>query len=357
MSEAIRVLVVDDAVVVRKAVTEALESDSEINVVGTASDGQIALKKIAELKPDVLVLDIEMPVCDGFEVLRELRRIQSRVWTIMFSSLTQRGATQTIEALSLGAHDYIGKPMSSSGITGFRDGIQEVAFDLIPKIKQFKNKLPGLALTKTPSPPPKALSIGPKVGRPPEIVAIGISTGGPEALSKLLPELPGNFPVPILIVQHMPPLFTKLLAKRLDTDSKIAVKEGEEGMVLEPGVAYIAPGGYHLFIRSVSGKVMLALSEEAPENSCRPSVDVLFRSVAKVYGEHALGLIMTGMGHDGLKGLRMMKEKGATAIAQDEATSVVWGMPSGPVKEGLVESVLPLDQISMAIQGYFSLKG
>lgn len=356
MSNAIRVLVVDDAIVVRRVVSEALESDPEIAVVGTASDGKIALSKIAELKPDVLILDIEMPVCDGFEVLRELRRMRSRLWIVMFSSLTQRGAEQTIEALSLGAHDYISKPTSTSAHTGFRAGIQDVARHLIPKIKQFKSIRPGIALAETQKAKPKPYLGQIKTLQPPEVIAIGISTGGPEALAKLLPKLPKSFPLPILIVQHMPPFFTKLLAERLNSDAHIDVKEGEEGMPIRPGVAYIAPGGSHLYVHQQAGKISLALNQDPPENSCRPSADVLFRSVAELYGNRALGIIMTGMGRDGLKGLRMLKEKGGSVIAQDQATSVIWGMPAAVVNEGLAECVLPLDQIAGAMQGCLGIK-
>ncbi|MBN4054175.1 chemotaxis response regulator protein-glutamate methylesterase [Nitrospira defluvii] len=357
MSELIRVLIVDDAIVVRRAVSEALSPDPEIVVVGTAEDGKVALRKIEELKPDVLVLDIEMPVCDGFEVLRELRRTQSKTWTVMFSTLTQRGAGQTIEALSLGAHDYVSKPSAIASINGYREGIEQVASELIPKIKQFKKRAPGhLQSMKggkvllTSSKPSRAI----KPRNTPEVVAIGISTGGPEALSKLLPGIPKTFPVPILIVQHMPPLFTKLLAERLNSDAGIKVQEGADGMILEAGVAYIAPGDYHLALQKTGTKVSIVLNQDPPENSCRPAADYLFRSVSDVYGDRALGLIMTGMGSDGLKGMRKMKAKGATLIAQDEASSVVWGMPAAVVKEGLTESVLPLDQLAGAIESCFA---
>ncbi|MBN4053207.1 chemotaxis response regulator protein-glutamate methylesterase [bacterium AH-315-L15] len=357
MSDPIRVLIVDDAIVVRRAVTEILERDLEISVVGTAADGKIALQKIVQLNPDVLVLDIEMPVCDGFEVLRELRRTHSRIWTVMFSTLTQRGAGQTIEALSLGAHDYVSKPTSVSGVNGYRQGLERVAVDLIPKIKQFINRRPGgIQRTKGTAGPSKPLksSVVFKPSQVPEVVAIGVSTGGPEALSKLLPGIPKTFPAPILIVQHMPALFTRLLAERLNKDAQIKVIEAVDGMALEPSVAYIAPGGYHLSVQKSGTKACVVLNQDPPENSCRPAADYLFRSVAEIYGNRGLGLIMTGMGNDGLKGLRLMKEKGATVIAQDEASCVVWGMPSAVVKEGLAVSVLPLGELSRAIACCFS---
>ncbi len=373
MSEPIRVLIVDDSVVVRRAVSDALAPDEGVHVIGTAANGAIALKKIEQLKPDVVILDIEMPVCDGFSVLRALRQKGERVWTIMFSTLTERGASQTIEALSLGAHDYVPKPSSTSGINGYREGLHQVAGDLIPKIKRFQKRHPQRGSLSSvakngakpapirttsvrrivPTAKPHAVPLSApvtsakrlKMGRPPEILAIGISTGGPEALGKLLPQLPENFPIPIVIVQHMPPLFTKFLADRLNTNSKITVVEGAEGMKVEAGFAYIAQGGHHLLLKKAGTRVSLVLNQNEPENSCRPAADVLFRSVADVYGDRALGLIMTGMGQDGFKGLQVMKNKGATVMAQDEETSVVWGMPGAVVKGGLADVVLPLEAL------------
>ena len=354
----IRVLVVDDSVIVRKAVLDALKPDPEIDIVGTAANGKIALEKIPQLKPDVLILDIEMPFCDGFEVLKGIRKQGLRVRTIMFSTLTERGASQTIKALSLGAHDYVPKPSSGTKIHSYSEGVKQVALELTPKIKQFRKKssLNRVSVQKSAAASPiKKAPVTPIRARAafsvmPQIVAIGISTGGPEALAKLLPSLSGGLPVPVVIVQHMPPLFTKLLAERLNANSKIEVVEAEDGMRLQAGTAYLAPGDYHMVVRDSGAKVCLSLNQSPPENSCRPAADVLFRSVAAVYGKRALGVIMTGMGHDGLKGLRDMHAKGAAVIAQDEASSVVWGMPSGVVQEGLADKVLPLTQLAGAIE-------
>lgn len=356
-SPLIRVLIVDDSIVVRKAVSDALKRDPDIEVVGTAVNGNAALEKIPELKPDVLVLDIEMPGCDGFEVLQAIRHRHLVMRIIMFSSLTERGAMQTIKALSLGANDYVLKPSTHAAHGGYHERVNKVALELIPKIKQFRKRAsfskpalpPALkpVLRKTPT---RLLSSYASQLRPPQIVAIGISTGGPEALAKMLPSLPAAFPVPIVIVQHMPPLFTKLLAQRLNTSAKIKVLEGEEGMPLEAGAAYIAPGSCHMVVRERGGKRVLSINQDPPENSCRPAADVLFRSVAEVYGARALGVIMTGMGRDGLEGLRVMRQKGASIFAQDEASSVVWGMPSGVVHEGLADKVLPLDQLAASIE-------
>ncbi len=353
----IRVLVVDDSVIVRKGVVDALKPDAEIEVIGTAQNGKIALEKIQALKPDVIVLDIEMPICDGFDVLKGIRKLGIRVRVIMFSTLTERGASQTIKALSLGANDYVAKPSSGTKIRSYSEGVKAVALELTPKIKQFRkgpslrSKLPQRSAVM----PVKRATVTPIRRRPlvrgiPQIIAIGISTGGPEALAKLIPNLSAGLSVPVVIVQHMPPLFTKLLAERLNNTSKIKVVEAENGMKLQSGVVYFAPGDYHMEVQSGGGKMSVVLHQKPPENSCRPAADVLFRSVAALYGNRALGVIMTGMGHDGLKGLRLMHEKGASIIAQDEDSSVVWGMPSGVVQEELADKVLPLDQLAGAIE-------
>ena len=346
MPEPVRVLIVDDSSVVRRAVSEALSRDCEIDVVGTASNGRIALQRISQLRPEVLILDIDMPESDGFEVLRTLREQGTKVRTIMFSTLTQRGASQTIEALSLGASDYATKP-SAIGQQEYTVVLDRVASELLPKIKQFRG---GAAHFQYPSPEgfPRKL----KMSAMPMVVAIGLSTGGPEALSACLPRLPQFFPLPILIVQHMPPIFTRLLSDRLNDNCRIKVVEAAEGMTVEPSTAYIAQGNYHMTVRQEKEKVVLVLNQDPPENSCRPAVDVLLRSVAQVYGPQALGVIMTGMGQDGLIGIRAMKERGAAVIAQDEASSVVWGMPSFVVREGLADWVLPLDQIAAAVDTY-----
>ena len=358
MREPIRVLIVDDSAVVRRAVADALSAEPQIRVVGTASNGRVALEKIAGLEPEVLILDIEMPEANGFDVLRALKRRNSHIRTIMFSTLTQRGASQTLEALALGASDYVGKPTSltlTGGRIRYREALENIAVELIPKIKQFRPEAweagGGQAAT-APGPaqyiPRRVLTMAP------EVVAMGVSTGGPEALSRLLPGFPKVFPVPMVIVQHMPPLFTRLLAERLDRDCELKVIEGREGMVLEPGTAYIAPGDYHLALRRKDGRVVIGLNQDPPENSCRPAADVLFRSVAEVYGPRAVGVIMTGMGQDGLKGLRTLKKEGAVVLAQDQATSVVWGMPSFVVHEGLADEVVSLGRMGSVIRAWVS---
>ncbi len=357
----IRVLIADDSIVVRRAVSDALKTDESIEVVGTAVNGEIALAMVKELKPDVLILDIEMPVCNGFEVLEAIRSKRLIVRVIMFSTLTERGAMQTIKALSLGANDYVSKPSTDSRNTNYLDQVQAIAQELIPKIKQFHKRssisssIPKRIKISRPV-PAKAAPAYTSRSEKPHIVSIGISTGGPEALSQMLPNLSSAFPVPIVIVQHMPPLFTKLLAKRLDTISKIDVFEAEEGMSLKAGAAYLAPGDFHLVVKKKGADIVLSVNKNPPENSCRPSADVLFRSIAEVYGSRALGVIMTGMGKDGLQGLRLMRQRGAAIFAQDEASSVVWGMPSGVVHEGLADKVLPLNQLGESISQSVGMK-
>lgn len=351
--EPIRVMIVDDSSVVRRAVTDALSSDPGISVVGTASNGKIALQRIIQWNPEVLILDLEMPESDGFELLRALRADFPNIRTIMFSSATQKGASQTIEALSLGASDYVAKPTGTHP-GGYAEAVKQVAAELAPKVKQFRPPQPGMKVFQKQGRPIEELTVERAlrmVNQSFGVVAIGISTGGPAALSKLIPELSKTFSLPIVIVQHMPPVFTRMLAERLDQGGGVRVVEGADGMALEPGVAYIAPGNYHMVVRQKEGKVVLAMNQEPPVNYCRPSADVLFRSVAEVYGAEALGIIMTGMGQDGLNGIRAMKTKGAVIFAQDQASSVVWGMPSFVVREGLADCVLPLGQMRAAIEG------
>ena len=343
-----KVLIVDDSVMVRKAVSDALSKDPEIEIIGTASNGKIALQRISQHQPDVLILDIEMPEADGFFVLGSIRRDYPSLRTIMFSSLTQHGAVKTIEALSLGAHDYVSKPTGKM-VGSYEEAIERIAAQLIPKIKQFR---PQSYEAHIPDP-----SVASKMGGPlvqPKVLAIGVSTGGPEALGRLLPKLAETFPVPILVVQHMPPVFTRLLAERLDLHSRIRAVEATEGMSIESGVAYVAPGDYHMGLEGSDRQPVVRLNKSPPENSCRPAVDVLFRSVAKVYGPKAIGLIMTGMGQDGLLGVREMKQQGATILAQDESSSVVWGMPGAVIREGLADSVVHLDELSNQINRYLS---
>jgi two-component system chemotaxis response regulator CheB len=343
----IRVLVVDDSVVIRRLVSDVLSSDAEIEVAGVAANGRIALEKIAQLNPDVVTLDVEMPEMDGLQTLKHIRRTYPRLVVIMFSTLTGRGAATTIDALSSGASDYVAKPANVGRATA---GIETIRAELIPKIKALCGRT-AVALTKRENlrsvlqPRLSRRKLGAKFCRP-EILAIGASTGGPNALATIIPALPASFPLPIVIVQHMPPIFTRLLAERLAANSSITVREGVEGAELKPGGAWIAPGSFHMALEKTGTCSRIRLHQEAPENSCRPAVDVLFRSVVKLYGPATLAVILTGMGQDGFRGCQEIYQAGGQILAQDEASSVVWGMPGFVARAELADKVMPLNQLA-----------
>lgn len=349
----IRVLIVDDAVVIRRLVGDVLGSDPEIEVVGTAANGRIALQKISQCNPDVVTMDVEMPEMNGIETVRELRKTWPRLPVIMFSTLTERGGTATLDALEAGASDYVTKPANVGSVTA---GLEAVRRDLIPKIKA----LAGRVSLPPPRPAAPPAAVLPPAVRTPvtplarvtggiDILTIGVSTGGPNALAAMLPSLPKSLPVPVVIVQHMPPMFTRLLAERLNAQCGLDVLEGQPGQPVVPGRVYIAPGDYHMVVARQGTRHVLALNQAPPENSCRPAVDVLFRSVVEHFGPRTLGVILTGMGQDGLRGCELIREVGGQVLAQDEATSVVWGMPGFVARAGLADRVLPLDMIAAEI--------
>jgi two-component system chemotaxis response regulator CheB len=343
----IRVLVVDDSTVIRKILTEALESDVAIQVAGSAPDGRIALAKIPLLIPDVVTLDVEMPGMSGLETLVEIRKLYPKLPVIMFSTMTERGAAITLDALALGASDYVTKPSNTGSLEATKKRIET---DLIPKVKALCHGSAGIKrIQELPAGkafiPAKASLISGTI----DVLAIGTSTGGPNALAEILPSVPKDFPVPIVIVQHMPRLFTRLLAERLDKQSAIQVREGEEGGVLRPGEAWIAPGDFHMTLAKDGSAVRLVMNQEPPENSCRPAVDVLFRSVARIYGAHTLAVVLTGMGSDGLRGSQQVREAGGQVLVQDEATSVVWGMPGQVAAAGLAAGVFPLKAMAQEV--------
>jgi two-component system chemotaxis response regulator CheB len=346
----IRILVVDDAVVVRKLITETLRRDPDLEVVGIAANGKIALQKIPQVNPDLITLDIEMPEMDGLATLRELRKQYPTLPVIMFSTLTQKGAVATLEALSLGASDYVTKPANVGSVT---EAMERLERDLIPKIKVHCRHLIAAAEvrenTKSPGPLASFAPPRPPQSGPIEMVCLGTSTGGPNALAEVFADFPADFPVPIVIVQHMPPLFTAMLAERLTAHSAIPCHEGAEGQVVERGHAYIAPGGRHMEVRRPGIRTVLHLHDGPPENSCRPAVDVLFRSVVAAYGGAVLGVVMTGMGQDGLRGCEIIREKRGHIVVQDEATSVVWSMPGCVAKAGYADRTVPLGQIAREI--------
>ena len=355
MSAAIRILLVDDSAVIRRLLTDVLSGDPVLEVVDSAANGRIALTKLPVVKPDIVILDVEMPEMDGLETLAEIRKRQPRLPVIMFSSITERGAAVTLEALALGANDYVTKPSNTGNMTV---ALQRVREELIPRIKAFCRARLAPATTAappdrplTPRPvfrpePAASLPVAPRVRQRVDVVAIGISTGGPNALAALLPQLPANFPTPILIVQHMPPIFTRLLAERLAAQSAVAIVEGAAGDILRPGQVWLAPGGLHMTLERQGTQVRLQLNQNPPENSCRPAVDVLFRSVAEVYRANALAVVMTGMGNDGLKGCEAIRRTGGQVLVQDEASSVVWGMPGFIAKAGLADGQIALTQLA-----------
>ncbi|MBT9331352.1 protein-glutamate methylesterase/protein-glutamine glutaminase [Paracidobacterium acidisoli] len=361
----IRVLIVDDSTVMRTLLRMTLDPHPEMEIAGIARDGAQALESLDRLRPDLMLLDIEMPGMNGLDVLTRIRERHDAVRIIMCSTLTRRGAAITLEALARGATDYVTKPEAQHGVA---EGVETLTRDLIPKI---------LALFPAPvrTPPPPA-AVSPAAGTPPApnaitdanpdaippapflpsrsaaspgALLIGVSTGGPAALERLLPALPADFSLPVLIVQHMPQLFTSLLAERLNLLCPLAVREAIPGARPEPGTIWIARGDWHM---EVTRDLHLQLRQTLPEHSCRPSVDVLFRSAAAVWGAGLLGVILTGMGSDGLAGCRTVREAGGTVFVQDRATSAVWGMPGVVAEAGLAHMTLPLGEMAGEILHY-----
>jgi two-component system chemotaxis response regulator CheB len=350
-ARSIRVLIVDDAVIVRSRLSKILAADSEIEVVGVAATGQIALAKLAQLHPDIVILDLELPDLDGLQILSRIRESDAHLPVIMFSAMTTRGATATLDALTLGASDYVTKP---SHLGNADDVTQYLRSNLIPKIKALSRKAPQPAESYPPPAISRPYPVVPtaRINVPAvtvDMVAIGVSTGGPNALATLLSELPPNFPAPIAIVQHMPAMFTRLLAERLTAKCALPVREAVSGATMCPGTIWLAPGDYHLRLERVNSAVQLVVEQTPPQNSCRPSVDILFNSVAEIYGDRALAVILTGMGQDGLRGCQQIRHHNGQILAQDENSSVVWGMPGFVVNAGLADAVLPLDQLMAEI--------
>jgi two-component system, chemotaxis family, protein-glutamate methylesterase/glutaminase len=359
MSKKIKVLIVDDTVLYRKILKDTLSTFSQVEIVGTAPNGKIALSKIPFLNPDIMTLDIEMPELNGLETLRKLKLLKNAPSALMVSAHTTKDAGVTMEALNLGAFDFIAKPyggdintnvetlknqfdpilkafLARQGITfgqayeGKKEDVTTEADTIIPPKKEYKKIS---AMLK------------------PAIVAIGISTGGPKALVEVISNLDANLKVPVIIVQHMPPIFTKALADSLNQKTELNVKEGASGDIIEAGNIYIAPGGKQMKIKNDDENSIkkLLVTDDPPENFCKPAVDYLFRSVASVYGKKSLGIIMTGMGRDGVVGIRLMKRHSAGIIAQNRETSVVFGMPAEAIKSGCVDYIASLHEIAPEI--------
>ncbi|MDA7948709.1 MAG: chemotaxis response regulator protein-glutamate methylesterase [Hyphomicrobiaceae bacterium] len=353
-SDKIKVMIVDDSAVVRGLVSRWVGEDPDMEACGRFSNGQLAVDGIVKSDPDVIVLDIEMPVMDGLTALPELLTRKPGVKVIMASTLTRKNAEVSMKALSLGATDYIPKPETNRGVTTSQEFRDELLRKIKAMVPQKKNRpVAGLATAQPQAAEAKAVPADPgsyeirKFSNvAPRILAIGSSTGGPQALASLIGVVgPALRSVPCVITQHMPPTFTSILAEHLGRESGLPSKEGENGEKLLPGSIYVAPGGMHMAVVQGDGGPELKLYDGPMINYCKPAVDPLFESVSKVYGAAVLGLVLTGMGHDGAAGAKVIADSGGSIIAQDQATSVVWGMPGATAEIGACAAILPLDQI------------
>jgi two-component system chemotaxis response regulator CheB len=351
-----RILIVDDSAVMRSLLRSVICAEESLEVAGSAADGESALAAIETLRPDLILLDVEMPVMDGLVTLKQLRSRGYKMPVIMCSSLTQRGAQVTIEALASGASDYVTKP---AGQASREAATRALSLELTPRIHALTASSRSLP---RPAPPcsirhPMALPVPPPprpqpIPSAPAVLAIGVSTGGPAALELLLPALPAGFPLAVLVVQHMPELFTGVFAQRLDSHCSLRVREAAEGDPVRAGTVYIARGNWHLEVLAALRPGLpptLHLHQGPLENHCRPAVDALFRSVAAVYGAGVLAVVLTGMGSDGLLGCRAIRSQGGSVLVQNEATSTVWGMPGAVAAAGLAHDILPLNAIAPEI--------
>jgi len=349
MLKKIKVLVIDDSALIRQLLTDILNSDPELEVVGTAADPLIAREKIKQLKPDVLTLDVEMPKMDGVTFLKNLMRLHPMP-VVMVSTLTEAGADVTFEALEIGAVDFVTKPkidVSHSLQAYAEEIIGKVKMAAGARVRSYKDiPLSGDVAPKLSADAVLAKKHAPlRIKTTERIIALGASTGGTEAIKEVLMRMPASAPG-MVITQHIPEAFSKPFAKRMDASSAMTVCEAQDGQQIVPGHAYIAPGGRYLYVERSGARYLCRLSDGPPVNRHRPSVDVLFRSVAQCVGLNAIGVILTGMGDDGARGMKEMKDAGAKTVAQDEITSVVWGMPGEAVKHGGVDDVLPLERIA-----------
>ncbi|MCA8954308.1 MAG: chemotaxis-specific protein-glutamate methyltransferase CheB [Planctomycetes bacterium] len=338
-----KVLLVDDSAVVRRLVGAALQEEPDIELE-TAENGSLALDKVASWSPDIVILDIEMPVMDGLTALSHLRQKWRQLPVVMFSTLTERGASVTLSALAAGASAYITKP---SGHESIGAALGELRRSLVDQIHALCRRPGRLARPQAAAAPPApVITTRPAPQNRIDAILIASSTGGPVALAEVVPRLPADLPVPVLIVQHMPELFTAMLAKSLDGKSPLAVREGHDGATVARGEVWLAPGGLHMEVRRQGGEVRLVTHDGPREQSVRPAADVLFRSAVEVYGGNLLAVVLTGMGRDALAGCEVVAGAGGQILAQDEATSVVWGMPGFVARANLANAVLPLDRIA-----------
>jgi two-component system chemotaxis response regulator CheB len=370
----LKAFIVDDTITYRKILTDAISTFPDINIIGTAPSGEIALKKIAIDKPDIIFLDVHMPGLNGIETLRQIKTGNPEIAVVMVSGISSRSTSDTIEALQIGAIDFIRKPDNSDvrkNTEQLHNDIKSVLrfFDLKMRARTIQNNSPNnlihsqkeeqstIPSAHLPTAHPLNVSQS-KIPQSFSICAIGVSTGGPEALSKLIPKIPEDFPIPVVLVQHMPPLFTKSLAESLSRRSKVKVVEACENTPISKGTVYLAPGGKHMVLRNVNGIIVTGINEEPPENSCRPSIDVLFRSVAAHFGDNGvLAVILTGMGNDGLNGVRTLKRKKCLCLTQSESSCVVYGMPRAIDEAGLSDKSLSLEMIADEIVSCAYKKG
>lgn len=349
MNDLIRVMLCDDSATMRRLIKKAIEHEPRIRVVAQAKNGKDALRQIDIANPDAIILDVEMPIMDGIDTAKGIRQKSRSLPIIMFSSLTSRGAEATLDALQAGANDFCTKPTSAGHVD---EAIKQVRRELVPKLIAWATKKKNIekptlsavspAEKKPGSFPRKSLSAV-------SAIAIGVSTGGPAALTEIFQKVPSGFKVPFLVAQHMPPVFTGLLAERLSQQTGHNVIEGSDGQPLTGGQIVIAPGDYHLVVKRQGTQVVTCLNQDPLENSCRPAVDPLFRSVAECYGQKALGVVLTGMGQDGTNGAEKIKALGGSVFIQDEASSVVWGMPRKVYESGFADQMLPLDELANEI--------
>jgi two-component system chemotaxis response regulator CheB len=357
----IRVMIVDDSAVIRGVETRILEAVADVKVVASVSNAQLALSQLARTPVDVMILDIEMPVLDGLSALPQIHRIAPQTKVIMASTLTTRGGEISLEALRRGAIDFVPKPTVGSIFSA-----EDFKRELVNKVTALgRVRLPGAPVIHGTAPhrapaarPAPFVTSGPAPklrtasGTVPTIIGVGSSTGGPQALQATLTTLPAAMQLPIVIVQHMPPTFTKLLADQIARATGRPTCEGEDGMPIAPGRIYVAPGGMHMCVERHEGHGVIRLNSLPPENFCRPAVDPLFRSLAHAYGPSALVLVLTGMGADGARGAEAVAQAGGTVLAQDEATSVVWGMPGAAAAIGVVSALIPLGEIGHRLGDY-----
>ncbi len=355
-----KVLIVDDSVVFRSQIAAALTGTPQIEVVGSAPNGSIALQKLDQLSVDLVTLDMEMPDMDGIAVLKAIRERKHKVRVIIFSAQTIRGAEKALQALKAGADDVISKPSSSEEATDYKSPQERIREILVPKIHQFLEKREKTSLTPErreeklelfpKTPPLGAFEKLPLTGFQPSAVVIASSTGGPTALETIFTQIPQSLEIPIIIAQHMPPVFTQILAKRLGDLSKKPCNEAKHGDILKPGHIYVAPGDYHLQVAHSSGEVVLELNQGPQRNSVRPAADYLFESAAAVFRNRLLGIVLTGMGQDGLQGSIAIKQAGGRILIQDEPSCVVFGMPGAVFKANCYDGMGDLQMISGVLQ-------